>query len=70
MIFFELKDFIYFYREFLCYILDSLRVDFLIIIFVKGMMEEREEFLLSFFLDKIVFRVYKFEGKKVGIIFI
>lgn len=66
----EPKDSIYFYRELLCYTLDSLRVDLLTITSAKGMMKEREESLPSLFPDKTVPRAHKFEGKKVGIIFI
>lgn len=61
----EPKDSIYFYRELLCYTLDSLRVDLLTITSAKGMMEEREESLPSLFPDKTVPRAHKFEGKKV-----
>lgn len=61
----EPKDSIYFYRELLCYTLDSLRVDLLTITSAKGMVEEREESLPSLFPDKTVPRAHRFEGKKV-----
>ncbi|PFX32918.1 cytosolic carboxypeptidase-like protein 5 isoform X1 [Stylophora pistillata] len=61
----EPKDSIYFYRELLCFTLDSLRVDLLTITSAKGLMEEREESLPHLFPDKNVPRAHKFEGKKV-----
>lgn len=61
------KDSIYFHRELLCNSLDSLRVDLVTITSVKGMMDDREEWLPHLFPDKTVPRARRFEGKKASI---
>lgn len=64
------KDSIYFHRELLCNSLDSLRVDLVTISSVKGMMDDREEWLPHLFPDKTVPRARRFEGKKASILII
>ena len=62
---FSQQDSIYYQRELVCNSLDGLRIDLLTVSSVRGMMQEREEYLPHLFPHRSVPRVHRFKGKKV-----